>query len=59
MGERACYTGICDACGKTPPCLQWMYPEVQPPQRKAGPAAQHPARSQHRCSGHQEASKHF
>lgn len=30
MGERACYTGICDACGKTPPCLQWMYPELQP-----------------------------
>merc|ERR1719427_1666552 len=27
MGERACYTGICDACGKTPPCLRWMYPD--------------------------------
>ena len=22
MGERACYTGICDMCGKVPPCLR-------------------------------------
>jgi len=28
MGERACYTGICEACGKTPPCLRWMYPDA-------------------------------
>merc|ERR1719336_3589071 len=29
MGERACYNGICDSCGKTPPCLRWMFPELQ------------------------------
>lgn len=28
MGERACYTGVCDMCGETPPCLQWMYPQA-------------------------------
>ena len=21
--------GICDSCGKTPPCLRWMFPELQ------------------------------
>lgn len=30
MGERACYTGICDMCGETPPSLQWMYPDGPP-----------------------------
>jgi len=28
MGERACYTGICDMCGQTPPSLRWMYPDA-------------------------------
>jgi len=29
MGERACYSGICDACGETPPSLRWKFPELQ------------------------------
>ena len=29
MGERACYTGICESCGKTPPSLRWKFPELQ------------------------------
>jgi len=29
MGERACYSGICDSCGKTPPSLRWKFPELQ------------------------------
>lgn len=29
MGERACYTGVCDMCGETPPSLQWMYPQSE------------------------------
>ncbi|XP_023330066.1 E3 ubiquitin-protein ligase ATL9 isoform X2 [Eurytemora carolleeae] len=32
MGERACYTGICDNCGQTPPSLRWMYPDAPIPQ---------------------------
>jgi hypothetical protein len=34
MGERACYTGICDNCGQTPPSLRWMYPDAPIPQQR-------------------------
>jgi len=42
MGERACYNGICDSCGKTPPCLRWMFPELQATRgRRRGSADRH------------------
>lgn len=35
-GESACYNGICDSCGATPPSLKWKFPELQHRRQERG-----------------------
>ena len=54
MGERGCYTGICDMCGQVPPSLRWKYPELDRQKREEA-AQSRRARSQWMRAGQRAA----